>query len=64
MKVLTIRAPHFDAGVVIDWRRDVNEIVIQAAPIVSYMRGWKEYMVRNYAIKKGWDVIEQPSDAS
>lgn len=35
MVLVRIEAPHFVAGIVFDRRR-----VVEAAPIVRYMRGW------------------------
>lgn len=52
-KILTIRAPHFDAGVAI--RKDK---VIASAPILKYMRGWSKTRVLEYAAFKNWSVIE------
>jgi hypothetical protein len=49
--VIRIEAPHFTAGVVL---RD--GIVVRAAPIVSYMRGWSQARVRSYCERKGWEA--------
>lgn len=46
---LQIRAPHFCAAVSI---RDGK--VLEAAPILAYMRGWSEERVMDYARQKGW----------
>lgn len=48
-----IKAPHFTAGIVL-W----DDEVIEAAPIVSYMkRGkWTRAVVRDYVARKGWTI--------
>jgi hypothetical protein len=46
-----IDAPHFYAGVVL-W----NDRVIEAAPIVKYMRKWSRDKVRLYVASKGWKI--------
>jgi hypothetical protein len=50
--VKQITAPHFVAGIVLDWRR----IVVEAAPIVNYMKGWTEERMEDYCASKGWVV--------
>ncbi len=47
----SIDAPHFHAGVVL-W----DDKVIEAAPIVRYMRQWTRARVREYCRQKGWKV--------
>ena len=49
-----IDAPHFYAGVVL-W----NDRVIEAAPIVKYMRDgkWSRDKVRLYVASKGWKIM-------
>jgi hypothetical protein len=46
-----IDAPHFYAGVVL-W----NDKVVEAAPIVKYMRKWSRDRVRVYCQQKGWKI--------
>ncbi len=46
-----IDAPHFFAGVVL-W----DDRVVEAAPIVKYMRKWTRDRVRDYCKTKGWKV--------
>jgi hypothetical protein len=43
----------FTAGIVLH-----DDVVVEAAPIVSYMKGWARAKVRYYCgVKRGWDVI-------
>ena len=49
-----IDAPHFCAGIVL---RD--EHVVEAAPIVGYMKRWSRDRVREYCRRKGWRVRVQ-----
>ncbi len=51
--VWTVRAPHFDAGVIVR-----NGICINAAPILGYMRGWGIGRIRMYCERKSWLLIE------
>jgi hypothetical protein len=46
-----IDAPHFHCGIVLQDNR-----VVEAAPIVRYMRKWTRERVRDYCIQKGWKV--------
>jgi hypothetical protein len=48
-----IKAPHFTAGVVL-W----NDKVVEAAPIIGYMRKakWSRDKVREYCESKGWKI--------
>ncbi len=46
-----IDAPHFYAGIILE-----QDVVIQAAPIVKYMRGWSRDRVRDYCRQKRWTV--------
>lgn len=48
-----IDAPHFNCGIVL---RD--NVVVEAAPIVQYMRQqkWTTAQVRSYCANKGWRV--------
>lgn len=41
----------FTAGIVL-W----DNTVVEAAPIVGYMKGWRRSQVRNYCGSKGWEV--------
>lgn len=54
-----IDAPHFYAGIVLD-----DNIVIIAAPIVKYMKGWPRDRVRSYCQQKGWKVLIVRADVS
>ena len=49
----SIDSPHFRAGIVLQ-----NNRVIEAAPIVGYMRRerWTRERVRAYCVEKGWTV--------
>lgn len=53
MTLLSIDAPHFNAGVVVGKR-----YVETAAPIVKYMLGWTPAQVYEYCDKKGWKIVE------
>jgi hypothetical protein len=46
-----ITGPHFSAGIVL-W----NDKVVEAAPIVHYMKRWSRDRVRTYCKDKGWQV--------
>lgn len=48
-----IDAPHFFAGIVLQ-----NDVVVEAADIVKYMRKgkWTRDKVRDYCKRKGWKV--------
>lgn len=47
-----ISAKHFVAGLIVK-----DGIVIEAAPIISYMRKWKQSAVFDYCAKKGWKIV-------
>jgi len=49
----SIDAPHFNAGIVL-W----DDIVVEAAPIVGYMKKkkWPRDRVRSYCKEKGWPI--------
>lgn len=47
-RLFQILAPHFCAG------GEITDTVWAAAPIIAYMRGWKEADVIIYCTKKGW----------
>jgi hypothetical protein len=49
--LITIDAPHFCAGIVL-----VDDVVVDAAPIVRYMVGWSRSKVEAYTKKKNWAV--------
>jgi hypothetical protein len=51
MKVYTINAPHFNAGIMVDDKFTV----VQAAPIIRYMIGWDLGDVMEYCEKRKWD---------
>jgi hypothetical protein len=46
-----IDAPHFYAGIVLQ-----DDVVVEAAPIVRYMRKWSRDRVRDYCKEKGWKI--------
>jgi hypothetical protein len=46
-----VRAPHFTAGIVL-W----DGRVVEAAPIVGFMKRWSRDRVRAYCAGKGWKV--------
>lgn len=46
-----IKASNFTAGIVL-W----DNKVIEAAPIVRYMRKWSRDRVRDYCKTKGWSI--------
>jgi len=48
-KILAIDAPHFYAGLTV-----VNGQVTYSAPILSYMKGWRENTVHAYCKRKKW----------
>lgn len=47
--LIQIITPHFVAGLVAR-----NGKVIEAAPIIRYMRGWTGQRVADYCKEKGW----------
>ena len=51
--LISIDAPHFSAGVVLE-----KDVVVRAAPIIGYMKGWTSVEVSRYAAKKGWTIRE------
>jgi hypothetical protein len=46
-----ITGPHFSAGIVLQ-----DDYVVEAAPILRYMRGWRRDRVRRFCVDKDWDV--------
>ncbi|MEY9184721.1 hypothetical protein ABIG06_006269 [Bradyrhizobium sp. USDA 326] len=46
-----IRAPDFTAGIVL-----FDDVVVETAPIVRYMRRWSRERVREECRKRGWSV--------
>lgn len=56
LMLAAVDAPHFYCGIVLK-----NDVVILAAPIVKYMRGWSRDKVRTYCKQKGWKIsVIQP----
>ena len=49
--VYTVNAPHFNAGFVVE-----NGRVIQAAPILNYLKGWTVGRAMGYLLGKGWKI--------
>jgi hypothetical protein len=47
-----ITAPHFCAGIVL-----FDDRVVEAAPIVRYMKRWSRDRVRDYCASKGWRIV-------
>jgi hypothetical protein len=50
-----IQAPHFYAGIVFQ-----DEIVVESAPIISYMKGWSREKVEQYVQHKHWHINRVP----
>ena len=48
--MIRITAPHFTCAVVLNW----EGVVIEAAPIVRYMRHWSSERVLRYCHRKSW----------
>ena len=46
-----IRSPNFTAGIVL-----FDDVVVEAAPILRYMRRWSRDRVRDYCNKQGWQI--------
>jgi hypothetical protein len=46
-----ITAKHFVAAILLD-----NDVVVQVAPILKYMRGWSRDRVRAYCAEKKWEI--------
>ena len=49
--IAQIIAPHFVAGIIL-----AGAVVAEAAPILSYMRGWDARLVKAYCDRKGWSI--------
>lgn len=60
-RTIRIVAPHFCAGLDLDGSRATN-----AAPIISYMRGWTADKIASYCERKGWQwsYIAPPNEGS
>jgi hypothetical protein len=54
--LIQIKAPHFTAGIVTEYRQGDGDIVIVTAPIVHYMEGWSAAAVARYCVKKKWSL--------
>jgi len=50
MELIRINSGYFSAGLEL---RD--KTVIRAAPILHYMKGWREERVMGYCVKKCWE---------
>lgn len=57
--LISIDAPHFNAGIV---ARDGR--VVAAAPILNYMLGWDGAKVADYCRGKGWAWIKVTPDTA
>ena len=42
----------FTAGITLH-----DDVVIEAAPIIKYMKGWKRDSVRSYCKERKWEVV-------
>lgn len=51
--MIRIEAPHYVAGALVE-----NDVVIKAAPIIKYMKGWSTSKVIWYCNKKHWSVAQ------
>jgi len=49
--IARIEAPHFTAGIVLQ-----DDIVVETAPILKYMKQWGRDQVRDYCRSKGWKI--------
>lgn len=49
--LVSIEAPHFTAGIVL-W----DDKVVEAAPIIRYMRKWSRGKVRDYCKARDWKI--------
>lgn len=56
-RMLTVDAPHFNAGLELRCTEHGGPVVVAAAPIVRYMFGWGEGRVRSYCAGRGWTVM-------
>jgi hypothetical protein len=48
---ITSTKPKFCAGIVL-----FDDVVVEAAPIVKYMKKWSRDQVREYCKKRGWEI--------
>jgi len=55
--LVSIDAPHFNAGIVIE-----RGFVVRAAPILGYMVGWDHERASAYLGGKGWRAIIVKAD--
>jgi len=51
--IMQITAPYFVAGIVLE-----DRVVVEAAPIVKYMKGWHGIRALAYCKRKRWTVVE------
>ena len=49
MSTVLLKSDFFTCGIVVKDKK-----VIEAAPIVGYMKGWSSEMVKSYCTKRGW----------
>jgi hypothetical protein len=47
----TIRGPTFHVGITLH-----DDKVVEAAPIISFMRGWSRDRVRDYCSERDWQI--------
>ena len=50
--MIRIEAPYFTAGLVFE-----DDIVVGAAPIIKYMKGWTRFAVEVYCVRRGWKYL-------
>lgn len=55
-----ITSPYFCAGVVFN----KHMVVVEAAPIIKYMKGWFWADVVDYCNKKGWDFYTETENST
>jgi len=53
MQLVQITSRWFCAGVVLD-----ADVVIEAAPIIKYMKGWSRERVVAYCKQRGFKIVE------
>ena len=53
-----IKAPYFTAGLFFGYSKGDDLFVMEAAPIIKYMKGWNLNRLENYCKRKGWDCNE------
>lgn len=57
--IYTIDAPHFNAGIVVNYRfqgMGMQGVVVDTPPILRYMEGWTIERVATYCRTKKWKL--------